>query len=60
VLLKNNINGPFVLVSYDTNGGYGNIEHKIINLVGRNFCKRYAASVLSLLEITINREKINI
>lgn len=58
-LFKNNINGPFILVSYDINGGYGNVEHKIINLVGRDFYKRYVSSVKALFEITISREKIN-
>jgi LmbE family N-acetylglucosaminyl deacetylase len=58
VLHKNGIQSPFILVSYDRNGGYGNVDHKKINAVGRDFYRRYKNSVISLFELTINRDKM--
>lgn len=59
LLLKNKIKLPISLVSYDKNGGYGNNDHKFINLVGRYISKKYSGSIL-LSEITINRDSISI
>lgn len=58
VLKENNINLPISLVSYDKNGGYGNKDHKIIYLVGREIKNKYQNSVY-LSEVTLNRDKIS-
>lgn len=58
-LLKNNkINGPFILISYDENGGYGNKDHKLVNLVGRQLYTTHADVVPILYEVTLHREKV--
>jgi len=54
---KNRIKIPIVLVSYDKNGGYGNADHKIIHLIGREIKNKHKESVV-LYEITINRDKM--
>ncbi len=57
-LYKNNIKDHFILVSYDKNGGYGNVDHKIIHAVGRDFQSKYRSIVPFLFEITLNRNKV--
>lgn len=56
-LNKNNIQNPFILMSYDKNGGYGNKDHKIIHAVGRYFQIKHKNLVASLYEVTLNRDK---
>lgn len=58
ILLKNNVNSPFVFVSYDKNGGYGNKDHKIIHMASKDFREKHIDSVAHLLEVTINRDKV--
>lgn len=58
ILNKNNIQNPFILISYDKNGGYGNSDHKIIHVIGKYFQKKHKNLVRFLYEVTINREKV--
>lgn len=58
ILRKNGVRSPFTLISYDKNGGYGNIDHKKIHAVGKNFRTSYKNLVVSSFEITINRNKV--
>ncbi len=55
---KNDVNPPFILISYDRNGGYGNKDHKIVYTIGRNLQKKYRSLIPFLFEITINRDKV--
>lgn len=57
-LHKNNVQTPFILISYDKNGGYGNVDHQIIHTVGRYFQKKNKKLAPFLFEITINRDKV--
>ena len=57
-LLSNNIKPPISFVSYDKNGGYGNKDHKIIHLVGRDVNRKHKKSIL-FSEITMNRTMIS-
>ena len=58
LLNTNQINTPFVLISYDENGGYGNKDHKVVNLVGRQLCITHTDIVPILYEVTLHREKV--
>ncbi len=57
ILKKNKIKKPFVFVSYDKNGGYGNKDHKIVHLAGKLFCKKHKNLVTNFLSVVINRDK---
>ncbi len=57
--LQEELQRPFILVSYDKNGGYGNEDHKIVHLVGRAIAASQQASVVSLVEVTLCREEVN-
>ncbi len=57
-LLNNNFNPPFIFVSYDKNGGYGHIDHKVIHRIGRYLQKKYKDITSFLYELTINRDII--
>lgn len=51
------INGPFCLVSYDKNGGYGNKDHIKVNKAA-HILKNKNNKDVTLYEITINRDRI--
>ena len=55
---KNHIPPPFILVSYDKNGGYGNLDHKVVHDAGLDFWKNNKISMQPLLEVTINRDNM--
>ena len=59
VLYKNDIQTPFILISYDRNGGYGDKDHKIIYTAGQYFHKKYRNLAPFLFETTINRDKMS-
>ncbi len=58
VLEKNDIDKPFVLVSYDKNGGYGHPDHRSIHKIGRVLQARNKNIVPILYEATLNRERV--
>lgn len=58
ILEKSAIRSPYILVSYDENGGYGNKDHKAIHACGRIVQNKHATAIPILYEITINRTKI--
>lgn len=58
-LKKHLIDRPFILVSYDMNGGYGNQDHIIVHKTGRLFKKNNARDVKNLYEVTLRRDGIN-
>lgn len=58
ILRENNILNPFILISYDKNGGYGNSDHRVIHAAGRNFLARHKDLVAFLYEVTINSDNI--
>lgn len=49
---------PFVLVSYDENGGYGNRDHIVVHELGQSYAKKYPDRVSRSLEITLDREGV--
>jgi len=57
-LFDNKINPPFILISYDKNGGYGHMDHKAVHKIGRYFQKKYKNITPFLYELTINRHLI--
>lgn len=58
IINDNKIQTPFVLVSYDKNGGYGNKDHVLLHKVGKEYLKKNRDKVLNFLEVTLNRNKI--
>ena len=48
-----------VLVSYDKNGGYGNLDHKVINKAGRLLLRKYKKRIHGFYEVTINRNLVS-
>lgn len=60
IIKKNKIPYPFILVSYDKNGGYGNIDHSKINKIGKMFHKQFKKYVYNYFEITINRDNVKL
>ncbi len=59
IISKCDINERIIVVSYDRNGGYGNIDHKMIYLVGRYIKKKFKRFIRCFLEVTINRDMIS-
>lgn len=59
LLAHNQINQPFILVSYDQNGGYGNQDHKKIHAVGRMAQSIHHKMIPILYEVTLNRDYVN-
>lgn len=47
------------LISYDENGGYGNVDHKKVFELGKEFAKKHQPMVNQLLEVTIHRSRSN-
>jgi len=58
IITDNKIQTPFVLVSYDKNGGYGNKDHVLLHKVGREYIEKNRNKVLNFLEVTLNRNRI--
>lgn len=58
LLSKNKLSKPFILVSYDENGGYGNSDHIFMNKLGRVFKSIHKDLVIFLYEATLNRSLI--
>ncbi|MCR4264377.1 MAG: PIG-L family deacetylase [Candidatus Roizmanbacteria bacterium] len=56
LLSRHNIRTPFVFVSYDKNGGYGNIDHLAVHEIGRKFYSTYGNHVSHFYEVTINSD----
>lgn len=48
----------FTLISYDKNGGYGNEDHKLLHIVGREYAKRFKNNLFNFFEVTLNRDKV--
>ncbi|MFH1472924.1 MAG: PIG-L family deacetylase [bacterium] len=59
IINKHKISTPFILVSYDKNGGYGNLDHKITNNGAVTFKSKYPKLIYSFIEVTINRDRIS-
>ena len=47
------------IISYDSNGGYGNKDHIVLNKIGRNLLKRSNVMIESFFEVTINRNEFS-
>lgn len=58
ILDVNGIIKPFILISYDKNGGYGNQDHRVIHAIGREFLGQNSSILPIMLEITINRDRV--
>ena len=54
-LKKIGLNPPYVFVTYDKNGGYGNKDHKVIHRATR-ILKKMQRDII-FYEVTINRDK---
>lgn len=53
------IGGQCIFVSYDVNGGYGNMDHRKVHAIGNAFASRLAGGVSRLLEVTLNRNAVH-
>ena len=58
LLTEKNFKSPYILISYDKNGGYGHPDHKFVNLIGNKIIEKHGVNV-KLVEVTINRTLIN-
>jgi LmbE family N-acetylglucosaminyl deacetylase len=59
VIKRTGVSTPFILISYDNNGGYGNADHIKLNKIGKLFKQKFSNEIYDYFEITINRDKIN-
>ena len=60
-LVRNqNENNHNILISYDKNGGYGHIDHKVVNQVGRNLHNNYKDIFELIYEVTINYDLLSL
>lgn len=58
-VIKKHFNDKYTLVSYDSNGGYGDIEHKKLHQICLKVFDLDRLNITNLYEVTINRNKIN-
>lgn len=58
LLGRNGITEPFILISYDKYGGYGNRDHIALYKVGR-WLVDHTEKIFDLFEVTINRDKMS-